>query len=58
VARARTDPVVREKEATRLRDELSAARRRLPMVKIEKEYVFEGPNAQRACSICSNTAGS
>lgn len=31
-----------EKELTRLRDELNADRRRLPMVKIEKEYEFDG----------------
>jgi len=31
-----------EKEFTRQRDALSAERRRLPMVKIEKNYVFEG----------------
>jgi predicted dithiol-disulfide oxidoreductase (DUF899 family) len=36
--------LLREKEITRLRDEVNAARRRLPMVKIEKNYVFAGPN--------------
>lgn len=38
--------LAREKEFTRLRDELSAARRELPWEKVEKEYVFdtvEGP---------------
>jgi predicted dithiol-disulfide oxidoreductase (DUF899 family) len=40
---ARKDLLRREKEFTRQRDALSAARRTLPMVKIEKEYVFEGP---------------
>jgi predicted dithiol-disulfide oxidoreductase (DUF899 family) len=35
--------LAREKELTRLRDDLNAARRRLPMVKIEKPYVFTGP---------------
>ena len=34
----------REKEITRLRDEVNAARRRLPMVKIETPYRFEGPD--------------
>ena len=34
--------LVKEKELTRLRDALNAARRRLPMVKIDKEYAFEG----------------
>ena len=33
-----------EKEITRLRDRVIAERRRLPMVKLEKEYQFEGPN--------------
>ncbi len=37
---ARKDLLTREKEFTRQRDALSAARRELPMVKIEKEYVF------------------
>ncbi|MGH7429508.1 MAG: DUF899 domain-containing protein, partial [Candidatus Methylomirabilaceae bacterium] len=32
-----------EKELTRARDALNAERRRLPMVKIDKNYVFEGP---------------
>jgi predicted dithiol-disulfide oxidoreductase (DUF899 family) len=36
--------LAREKELTRRRDALSAARRELPMVEIEKEYVFEGPD--------------
>src|SRR5205085_5388194 len=31
---------------TRARDALNAERRRLPMIKIEKEYVFEGPNGK------------
>lgn len=39
---ARKDLLAREKEFTRQRDALSAARRKLPMVKIEKEYVFDG----------------
>lgn len=32
-----------EKELTRQRDELMAQRRALPWVKVEKDYVFEGP---------------
>src|SRR4030095_4105125 len=35
-----------EKAATRARDALAAERRRLPMVQIDKEYVFEGPNGK------------
>jgi predicted dithiol-disulfide oxidoreductase (DUF899 family) len=38
---ARTEHLVREKEFTRLRDELSRARRELPWVKVDKEYVFD-----------------
>lgn len=41
---ARKALLAQEKEFTRQRDALNAARRRLPMVKIEKPYVFEGPN--------------
>jgi predicted dithiol-disulfide oxidoreductase (DUF899 family) len=37
---------VKEKEVTRARDALAAQRRRLPMVRIEKEYVFESPDGK------------
>ena len=43
---ARKDLLNREKEFSRQRDALSAARRKLPMVKVEKEYVFEGPDGK------------
>ena len=43
---ARKDLLTREKEFTRQRDALSAARRTLPIVRIEKEYVFEGPEGK------------
>ncbi|MGC5565286.1 DUF899 domain-containing protein [Streptomyces sp. FR-108] len=39
---AREELLVREKAATRARDALNADRRRLPMVEIDTEYVFEG----------------
>ncbi|MFE9839456.1 DUF899 domain-containing protein [Streptomyces sp. NPDC005551] len=39
---ARQELLVREKAATRACDALNAERRRLPMVEIDKEYVFEG----------------
>ncbi|BCL31397.1 DUF899 domain-containing protein [Streptomyces aurantiacus] len=39
---AREELLVGEKAATRARDALNADRRRLPMVEIDKEYVFEG----------------
>jgi predicted dithiol-disulfide oxidoreductase (DUF899 family) len=38
--------LAKEKELTRQRDALNAERRRLPMVRIEKEYVFEGPDGK------------
>jgi predicted dithiol-disulfide oxidoreductase (DUF899 family) len=43
---ARRDFLTREKEFTRERDALSAARRKLPMVKVSKDYVFDGPNGK------------
>jgi predicted dithiol-disulfide oxidoreductase (DUF899 family) len=43
---ARKELLAREKQFTRQRDALSADRRRLPMVRIEKEYVFEGPEGK------------
>ena len=38
--------LAKEKEFTRLRDDLSRQRRELPWVKVEKEYVFEGPKGK------------
>jgi predicted dithiol-disulfide oxidoreductase (DUF899 family) len=38
--------LVKEKAATRARDALAATRRRQPMVAIEKEYVFAGPEGK------------
>jgi len=38
--------LAKEKELTHARDALNAERRRLPMVKIEKDYVFEGPEGK------------
>jgi len=43
---ARKDLLTREKELTRLRDQLSAERRALPWVKIDKEYVFDAPEGE------------
>ncbi|MEU9353013.1 DUF899 domain-containing protein [Streptomyces griseoloalbus] len=39
---AREELLVKEKAVTRARDALGAERRRLPMVRIDREYVFEG----------------
>ena len=35
-----------EKEATRARDAFAAERRRQPMIRVEKEYVLEGPGGE------------
>ncbi len=43
---ARKDLLTREKELTRLRDEVSRHRRELPWVKIDKEYVFDAPDGK------------
>src|SRR5437763_11629649 len=43
---ARRDLLTREKEFSRQRDALSAARRELPMVEVEKEYVFDGSDGK------------
>ena len=43
---ARLRLLAQEKEFTRKHDALNADRRRLPMVRIAEEYVFEGPDGQ------------
>ena len=43
---ARQQLLAKEKEATRARDALAAERRRLPRLKVEKDYVFEGPDGK------------
>lgn len=40
--RARKQLLEREKAATRSRDDLNEARRKLPMVRVDKPYTFEG----------------
>jgi predicted dithiol-disulfide oxidoreductase (DUF899 family) len=44
---ARKAHLEREKEITRQLDRLRAERRRLPMVKIEKDYLFDGPKGKQ-----------
>ncbi len=44
---ARKRHLEKEKEFTRLRDELSRQRRELPWVRVEKEYVFDGPEGKK-----------
>ena len=43
---ARKELLAKEKELTRRRDALNAERRRLPMVAVDKQYVFHGPRGQ------------
>jgi predicted dithiol-disulfide oxidoreductase (DUF899 family) len=43
---ARKALLVTEKKFTRLRDQLSQQRRNLPWVKVEKDYVFDGPGGK------------
>src|SRR5437870_83067 len=43
---ARKELLKKEKESTRLRDQLSAERRKLPWVKVEKNYVFDAPGGK------------
>ncbi len=43
---ARKSLLVREKKFSRLRDQLNQQRRNLPWVKVEREYIFEGPNGK------------
>jgi predicted dithiol-disulfide oxidoreductase (DUF899 family) len=65
---ARKDLLTREKELTRLRDEVSRHRRELPWVKVDKKYIFEdrsqlivyhfmfGPGWGEGCKSCSYLA--
>jgi predicted dithiol-disulfide oxidoreductase (DUF899 family) len=43
---ARKQLLVKEKELTRLNDQLSAKRRELPWVKVDKTYIFDGPDGR------------
>ena len=44
--KARRRLLAQEKEMTRRHDELNASRRRLPMVKVDAEYVCDGPGGK------------
>ena len=54
---ARKKLLTDEKKIKKQHDKVNAKRRRLPMVKIDKEYVFDGPQEKRACAIYSTAAG-
>jgi len=47
---ARKALLAKEKEFTRARDALGEARRDLPWVKVDKDYVFEGPDGRETLS--------
>jgi len=47
---ARKALLVKEKKFTHLREQLAQQRRQLPWVKVEKEYVFEGPKGRETLS--------
>ncbi|MBE9552026.1 MAG: DUF899 domain-containing protein [Proteobacteria bacterium] len=54
---ARKELLVREKEFTKARDALSARRRELPWVRVDKDYLFEGPNGSETLSDLSDGRG-
>ena len=43
---ARQELLKKEKESVRLRDQLSAERRKLPWAKVKKNYVFDAPGGK------------
>src|SRR3954452_166590 len=43
---ARRELLAKEKEFTKERDQLSVERRNLPMVEVEKDYRFDGPEGE------------
>ncbi len=45
---ARKELLVKEKEFSRLRDELSSAKQQLPWERVEKDYAFEGPDGSES----------
>jgi predicted dithiol-disulfide oxidoreductase (DUF899 family) len=47
---ARKALLTKEKKFTRLRDQLSQERRHLPWVKVDKDYVFDGPQGKETLS--------
>ena len=46
--KARREFLVKEKAFTRVRDELARQRRELPWVKVDKTYMFEGPDGRES----------
>ena len=46
--KARAELLVKEKELTRLKDSVSAARRRLPMVEVTESYTFDSDDGPKS----------
>lgn len=44
---ARKEHLIKEKELSKLRDQLSLDRRQLPWVKIDKQYIFDGQHGKK-----------
>jgi predicted dithiol-disulfide oxidoreductase (DUF899 family) len=55
---ARKELLAKEKQLTRQRDALNAERRELPWVKVDKIYVFEGPNGKETLADLFHTYSS
>jgi predicted dithiol-disulfide oxidoreductase (DUF899 family) len=53
---ARKALLASEKELTRQRDEITRRRRELPWVKVEKNYVFDGPRGKESLAELSTGA--
>ena len=45
---ARKALLIKEKQLTRQRDEIDRQRRALPWVKVEKNYIFDGPSGRQS----------
>ena len=55
---ASSELLKREKEHTRLSDELGRQRKELPWLRIEKEYTFQTADGRRPWPSCSTAARS
>lgn len=53
---ARTAFLTKEKDFTRLRDELNRQRRELPWTKVDQPYVFEGPSGEETLADLFDTS--
>jgi predicted dithiol-disulfide oxidoreductase (DUF899 family) len=47
---ARMELLIKEKQLTRQRDEIDRQRRKLPWVRVEKNYIFQGPDGEQSLS--------